>query len=203
MGSEDRKNIIEVWKAVVGVQMHFNDIEMRIRSIFITLVIALCASVGFLTDKKPAASIGAVTIFFVLFVPLLGIIATYLFYFIDRHWYHRLLVGSVKHAIDIEKRFVDSIPELSLSDAIGRESPVVLKSFPTRLVAALVVSDLRYKRDRVLHSDAKIEFFYKSIAWLFFVIFLAILSFGGVVIENRSLVAVTLEWLCSGCDASW
>jgi hypothetical protein len=96
MDSDEKENTIEIWKKIIEVQMHFNDIEMRIRSIFITLVLALCASVGFLTDKKPAVTIGSLTVFFVTFVPLLGVVATYLFYFIDRHWYHRLLVGAVK-----------------------------------------------------------------------------------------------------------
>jgi hypothetical protein len=171
MASDEQKNIIEIWKTIIGVQMHFNDIEMRIRGLFITLVLALCASVGFLADKKPAVTIGKITILFVVFIPLLGIVAAYLFYFIDRHWYHRLLVGAVKHAIDIEKKHVATIPELSLSDAIGRESPVVLRSFPTRLVAALVVSDARYKKDRVLHSDAKIEFFLQVYRFAIFLSF--------------------------------
>jgi hypothetical protein len=32
-------------------------------------------------------------------VPLFGILGTFLFYFIDRFWYHRLLVGTVKLAL--------------------------------------------------------------------------------------------------------
>jgi hypothetical protein len=197
MASDEQKNIIEIWKTIIGVQMHFNDIEMRIRSIFITLVLALCASVGFLTDKKPALIIDGITVFFVIFVPLLGIIATYLFYFIDRHWYHRLLVGAVKHAIDIEKKHVGDIPELSLSDAIGRESPVPVKNPITRLVAALVVSDARYKRDHVFHSDAKIEFFYKSIVLLFSLIFLAVLFFGGVLFGGNSIIHIIKHAACN------
>ncbi len=197
MDSDQQKNIIEIWKTIIGVQMHFNDIEMRIRSIFITLVLALCASIGFLTDKKPAVAIGSITIFFVTFVPLLGVVATYLFYFIDRHWYHRLLVGAVKHAIEIEKRHVATIPELSLSDAIGRESPVPVRNLGTRLVAALVVSDLRYRRDRIFHSDAKIEFFYKSIVLLFCLVFLAVFLFGGILLKGLPVIHFVKSLLCS------
>jgi hypothetical protein len=196
MDSDAQKNLIEVWKTIVGVQMHFNDIEMRIRSIFITLVLALCASVGFLTDKKPAVALGSLTIFFVAFVPLLGVVATYLFYFIDRHWYHRLLVGAVKHAIQIEKTHAATMPELSLSDAIGRESPVPVRNKAVRLVAAFVVSDERYRKDRVFHSDAKIEFFYKSIVLLFLLIFVATLLFGGVLIKGSPIVHFFKIWIC-------
>jgi hypothetical protein len=196
MDSDAQKNLIEVWKTIVGVQMHFNDIEMRIRSIFITLVLALCASVGFLTDKKPAVALGSLTIFFVAFVPLLGVVATYLFYFIDRHWYHRLLVGAVKHAIQIEKTHAATMPELSLSDAIGRESPVPVRNKAVRLVAAFVVSDERYRKDRVFHSDAKIEFFYKSIVLLFLLIFVATLLFGGVLIKGSPIAHFFKIWIC-------
>jgi hypothetical protein len=192
-----RKSTVEIWKTVVGVQMHFNDIEMRIRSVFITLVLALCASVGFLTDKKPAVLVGGITIYFVALVPLLGVVATYLFYFIDRHWYHRLLVGAVKHAIDIEKRHAAILPELSLSDAIGRESPVPVRSRMVRIVAALVVSDARYRKDRVFHSDAKIEFFYKSIVLLFSLFFIIALLFGGVLIKGLPIIHFFKTWVCS------
>jgi hypothetical protein len=51
-------------------------------------------------------------------VPLFGIFGAYLFYFIDRYWYHRLLVGSVKHAIEIEKKYKNEMPELSLMDLL-------------------------------------------------------------------------------------
>jgi hypothetical protein len=197
MDSDERKNIIEIWKTIIGVQMHFNDIEMRIRSIFITLVLALCASVGFLTDKKPAVTIGTTTVYFVVFVPLLGIVATYLFYFIDRHWYHRLLVGAVKHAIDIEKKHIAEIPELSLSEAIGRESPVQMKNILATFVARLVVSDPRYKKDRLLHSDAKIEFFYKSIVLLFSIVLVIVLLFGGIIHNGTTIIHSVKGWICA------
>jgi hypothetical protein len=141
--------------------------------------------------------VDGVTIFFVIFVPLLGVVATYLFYFIDRHWYHRLLVGAVKHAIEIEKKYAEIIPELSLSDAIGRESPVPARNFATRIVAALVVSDPRYKNDKILHSDAKIEFFYKAIFLLFCLIFLTIFLFGGILIYGNSIAHFVETALCS------
>jgi hypothetical protein len=32
ISDENKKQIIDVWKTIVGVQQHFNDIEMRIRS---------------------------------------------------------------------------------------------------------------------------------------------------------------------------
>ena len=49
-----------------------------------------------------------------IFVPLLGLVGTSLFYFMDKHWYHRLLIGAVKHGIAIEKKYATQLPELQL-----------------------------------------------------------------------------------------
>ena len=98
MTDEEKARIIEAWKTVVGVQKHFNDISMRIHSMFITILLALFASIGFLIDKKLGLEIFHLNVQYSTLVPIFGILGTFLFYFIDRYWYHRLLVGSVKHA---------------------------------------------------------------------------------------------------------
>jgi sterol desaturase/sphingolipid hydroxylase (fatty acid hydroxylase superfamily) len=100
---ERAKQVIEVWKTVVEVQQHFNDIGMRIRSMFVTILLALFASIGFIWDKRLALEIGRLNIQIAVIIPLFGVFGTMLFYFIDRYWFHRLLVGSVNHAIEIEK----------------------------------------------------------------------------------------------------
>ena len=52
------------------MQQHFNDIEMRIRSMFVTVLVALIASIGFLMDKKLAFSVGNFNFQFATIVPL-------------------------------------------------------------------------------------------------------------------------------------
>ena len=49
---ERAKQVIDVWKTIVGVQMHFNEIGMRERGLFVTILVALFASIGFLLDKQ-------------------------------------------------------------------------------------------------------------------------------------------------------
>lgn len=90
MDSEERKSIIDIWKTIVEVQQHFNDIGMKIRGLFITIVVAVAGAQGFLIEKRLSISLGPVVILFATFLPIIGIVATYLFYFIDRYWYHRL-----------------------------------------------------------------------------------------------------------------
>ena len=93
--AEEKKNIIEVWKTIVGVQQHFNDISLRIRGLFVTLILALFAAMGFLAEKDLTFSSHDFTVHYALLVPIGGIIGGLLFYFIDRYWYHRLLGGSL------------------------------------------------------------------------------------------------------------
>ena len=194
MKHEDKVLIVEIWKSVVEVQRHFNDISMRIRSLFVTILLALFASVGFLLDKKFGVQLLGVKIQFMTIVPIIGCLGTYLFYFIDRYWYHRLLVGSVKHAIAIEKKYEKDLPEISLSEAIGKESPYNPRYF-IRWIANLVVSDEKYKETGRLHSDGKIELFYKSVILLLFVVTLLLALFGGVSVEcDRGTKNLTLGY---------
>jgi hypothetical protein len=187
MDADDKKNVIDVWKTVVQVQQHFNDIEMKIRGIFITMVLALIAAQGFVAEKHLSYDFGSVQILYATFVPMLGIIGTNLFYFMDKHWYHRLLVGAVKHGIKIEEKYKQQLPELNLSASIGEASPIHLRGWLTRKIAAFVVSDPKYKETGRLHSDGKIELFYKSIVWLFVIIFFFTLLFAGVLICGEPL----------------
>ena len=182
---ERHKQVIEVWKTVVQVQQHFNDISMRIRSMVVTILLALFASVGFLYDKNVQIEIWSFDIKFAILVPLFGIFGAYLFYFIDRYWYHRLLVGSVKHAIDIEKKYKSEIPELSLSEAIGAESPYEPRG-PVRWLACLLVSDKRFRETRRLHSDGKIELFYKSVMLVLLLTTLTLAFFGNNAVGKKT-----------------
>lgn len=185
MEEQQRTQIIEIWKTIVEVQRHFNDIAMRIRSMFITILLALFAAIGFLLDKKPSFEISDYNIQFATILPLFGIFGAWLFYFIDRYWYHRLLVGSVKHALEIEKKYKSEIPELSLSDAIGKESPYKLRGI-VRLVANLLVSHNKYSETGKLHSDGKIELFYKSVVLALFLTMIMLASLGGVTIDKKT-----------------
>jgi hypothetical protein len=60
----------------------------------------------------------------------------------------------------------------------------------------MVVSDDRYRKEGVFHSDAKIEFFYKSIVLLFSFVFLGALLFGGVLVKGVPVVHFLKVWVC-------
>lgn len=179
MTPDEKQVIVAIWKETVDVQKHFNEIGMRIRGMFVTILIAFFAAMGFIIDKKMTLVFGALTIQYAAVVPLLGIFTTWLFYFIDRYWYHRLLTGSVRHAIQIENLYKSEIPELGLSGSIGKESPYK-PGRSTSLLAGIVVSDLKWQKDGELHSDGKIELFYKSVMALLLAITILISFTGGI-----------------------
>jgi hypothetical protein len=44
---EERKLLLDAWKAIVEVQMHFNDMLMRVRNLGITLILAVFGAAAF------------------------------------------------------------------------------------------------------------------------------------------------------------
>ena len=124
---EDRKDeikgVIDIWKKTVDVQQHFNDIELRIRNYALTLFTATVAGIGLLEKDKIEFSFWNFIVPASAILSLVGLLVLCAFWYMDRLWYHKLLVGAVKHAIDIEKKYADQLPELGLSKRIGAESP--------------------------------------------------------------------------------
>jgi hypothetical protein len=138
------EDVIEIWKAVVEMQKHFNDIAMRIRVLYVTVMLAAFAAIGTFLEKPVLVSAGPLHVNYAVLMALLGAFGTYMFYFIDRHWYHRLLRGAVEQGKRIERRHLDKFPDIGLTMTIGARS-----SF------------------RKLHSDQKIVLMYGSAILLF------------------------------------
>jgi hypothetical protein len=174
---QELKLLAETWKTTIQVQQHFNEIEMKIRAAYVTVALALFAAQGYLIDKQLQIVFWSIAVQLSVFLPLIGLVVTYMFYFVDRHWYHRLLMGAVKHGMKLEELY-PNFPSLALTSAIGRESPVKPKSVFTKIAVRLFVTD--HRDDGALHSDAKMELFYKPIMWIFFLIFLGAILSGGV-----------------------
>ncbi len=181
---ERAKQVIDIWKTIVGVQMHFNELGMRIRGLFVTILLALFASIGFLLDKELSLQFGRLNIQFTVLVPLFGIFGAMLFYLIDRYWFHRLLKGSVNHAIQIEKKYRETIPELALSDEIGKESFFVPKGVLWFAAKCLVRHD-RFREKGQLHSDGKLEIFYKSMMVVLFATSVLLAWLGGITLDKK------------------
>ncbi len=152
--------VIEVWKKVVDVQMHFNDIEMRIRNLSATVLAAIVASIGFVLEKEMRIEFDGISFSVALVLLVAGFVAMYLFYFMDRHWYHRLLLGSVKEGLQLEQYICASTNSDGLTKHIGDESPLPVGRWDASVYRLFVGGD-RLQNERRLHSNEKIDFFYK------------------------------------------
>lgn len=119
---------IDAWKKVVDVQQHFNDLELRIRNLTVTLLGAATTALS-ITSGGVGVRLFAVRIFgteMALQVPLLiaSLVLVAAFWGMDRLWYHRLLTGAVKEGARLEASLHDQGVPINLGTTISEESPV-------------------------------------------------------------------------------
>jgi hypothetical protein len=148
---------LEIWKKVVDVQMHFNDLELRIRNYAILSLGATMTVAGYSLKASNTVHFGCAEIPYASIVMLMGAVIWLCFWFMDRHWYHRLLMGSVLHGIKIENDFEALTPAIALSESIKEESPNKFLMFKVR-------------------SHHRLNIFYWLIAILFVTVALALIS---------------------------
>lgn len=152
----DEKVAVEIWKKIVDVQQHFNDLELRIRNFALIVTGAFLAFGGaaireasrvtFFGASTPIASL----IVFAAILPLLA------FYFMDKYWYHRLLDGAVRAGAAAEKDLQSMGYNIELGASISASSPIPNwiygKKDPTSYASFL--------HRRQMHSKHKMDVFY-------------------------------------------
>ncbi|MEN5299013.1 HAD family hydrolase [Brucella sp. TWI559] len=116
--------MIDIWKKSVDVQQHFNQIEMQIRNFALTVTGAMMAAAGITFRDGLAVQVFGLDVSLSVAIAIIALTIWAGFWFMDRHWYHRLLKGAVDHATKIETKFGKSIPEIALGSSISASSPV-------------------------------------------------------------------------------
>lgn len=159
---DEYTNVIELWKKTIDVQQHFNDIELKIRQFALTITAAILGLSAVSLRDPMMMTIGDATFPVAIMLLTAGLLILAAFYFMDRHWYHMLLLGAVTHGRNIEKRMVRYFPEIELTEAIGKASPI-----------SLPFCDLK------LHSSGKMKLFYGvgALALIVLIIALALADF--------------------------
>jgi len=157
--TEEFDNVLECWKKTIDVQMHFNDLELKIRNFALTAFTVILGGIGYLEKTGGSFTVKAFWIIPDIMIPyssvfaLFGILIILPFFYMDRFWYHRLLLGAVYHGSSIEKKWGQKIPEIKLTTRIGKESPHGL-----------------FFLKKQIHSNQKFYIFYVGLlAVLFFV----------------------------------
>lgn len=205
VGDPERlKLVVDIWKHSVDVQMHFNDMGMRIRNLYFTFLAAAIALIGVVQGKHIHIVYPALNVHLVLFVIVSIIPISMLFYFLDKHWYHRLLLGAVKHCAFIEEKYSHALPELQLGAAISKESPVKFDARAWRWWLWFI-KDKRFRDPTTsnLHSDAKIEVLYKSVMIGAALLALAYAFLGGVEFDGCTLFAMIIHGQCPARPSVW
>lgn len=141
------EHLLEVWKTTIDVQKHFNELEMRVRSVAITVLAAFLAAAGYTMKERLHLNVFGLDLSLTVLVFLAAVVCWAAFYLMDRFWYHRLLKGAVAHARKVEKALEAEIPEIGLTQSIGDASPFSLRGWK-------------------IGSDTKMDYFYGSILGL-------------------------------------
>lgn len=95
---------IEIWKKIVDVQQHFNDLELRIRNFALIVTGAFLGLGGYAIKDGGFTHIAGRDISSASIIIGASLIPLCAFYLMDRLWYHRLLDGAVKAGVEAEEQ---------------------------------------------------------------------------------------------------
>ncbi len=150
---------MDAWKKVVDVQMHFNDLCLRVRSYAISILGVLLGAAAISYRYAGSIEIWSFRIHTSCLFLIISIVVWLSIYLMDRYWYHELLRGSVHHGRRIEESLKEYIPNISLASSIREASHSSLN----------------------VNAAKKLNFFYLGIAFVQ-ILTLLILLFGSVII---------------------
>jgi len=142
---------IELWKQTVAVQQHFNDLEWKIRQLALTAMTFTLGAAGLAAKDRRAIQLFGWKIQLSSTLLLFGLLLWLSFYFVDQVWYHRLLVGAVKHGEAWEEAIRAYLPEAGLTAAISAASPYKV---------SIWTGPGRRRKLAEIHSRSKLRFFY-------------------------------------------
>ncbi|WP_438335466.1 hypothetical protein ACSYAE_00355 [Edwardsiella tarda] len=114
---------VDVWKTVIDVQKHFNDLEMKVRNFGILILSAFIGAIGVSFNSSSNLVIFGGNYSVSGILAFGAAIVWLLFYFVDVYWYHPLLLGAVKKGLEIEKEIGVDIANIDLTKTIGDSSP--------------------------------------------------------------------------------
>ncbi|SRR6266487_222570 len=143
--SDDLENQIRVWEKIIDVQMHFNELGVKIRGLAVTVLGAILTAGAFALKEHLSLKIFSATIPAVLPILIIALVTWMAFYLLDHLWYHRLLKGAVLQGDKAEKLLESQAPGIGLTGAISKASALIVRIG---------------KKEINLHSDRRFRLFY-------------------------------------------
>ncbi|PZO31430.1 MAG: hypothetical protein DCE86_08895, partial [Flavobacteriaceae bacterium] len=122
--------VISTWSDVVKVQQHFNDIALRIRNLTLTAFTFIVATLGYIIKENIIINLFSLELNALTIISPIGILIIWCFYFMDKFWYHKYLIGASIQAATIENKWHSIFPELGLSNSISKQSNYKFYIFP-------------------------------------------------------------------------
>jgi hypothetical protein len=98
---DERKLLLDAWKAIVDVQMHFNDMLMRVRNLGITLILAVFGAAAFSLQYELYLHTFWKRVHVASAIIVFGLFAWIGIGFLDRY-YNKLLAGAVAKSAALE-----------------------------------------------------------------------------------------------------
>jgi len=121
LAQKQRELIFEAWKAIVGVQMHFNEMLMRVRSIAISLILAVFGAAALSLDRDVFLEIGSFRVHIAVLIIFFGLAGWTAMGLLDRFYFFRMLLGAVRKGTEIEDLYKGD-PIFGMTRAITEES---------------------------------------------------------------------------------
>ncbi len=122
-GKISDSDLIEIWKKTIEVQQHFNDIGLKIRTAAVTVLSAFIAAIGFSIKENLIVTIFDSQMALSVVLSLGAMVVWWAFYFMDKNWYHRFLLGAVEYGEFLEKGNPALFGESGLTGVIRKKSP--------------------------------------------------------------------------------
>lgn len=135
---------IEIWKKIVDVQQHFNDLELRIRNFALIVTGAFLGLGGYAIKDASVVKLFGLEVSIAGLVVVSAIFPLAAFYFMDRLWYHRLLDGSVYAGIEAETALKDLGYKVDLGSKVKEHSPFKLWLTKKKMIRSATKMDLFY-----------------------------------------------------------
>lgn len=123
--SEEKSTVeiqLQIWEKTVDVQMHFNDLCLKVRSFAISILGVLLGGAAISYRFGGDVSVFDVHFHIAAVFVAISIVVWLAFYSMDRYWYHELLRGAVRHGRAIEDSLSEQVPVISLAASIRQAS---------------------------------------------------------------------------------
>lgn len=126
---------IQIWKQIIDVQMHFNEIKSKNQTMFVSILTALLAAIGYILMNKDVANnyflLGNFKLYVYSIAIFVSIIFSICFYILD-HSYHILLKGSVDCGKDFEKNHLNEELTSNRIERLSKMSPLSIIFFDVK-----------------------------------------------------------------------